>query len=976
MRPIGNSPLETTTLRLEQNKSFSFSVQLMEEGRAPIDTSDCTIRLDFNDQTIVAAYEGDGRSRLDIQASHVQHTGSYPYSVTLIAHSGYSTTIMKGSLDVLPNADQNIETYSATTPPTGVEIFLRGQQVVQIAAAPQLPPELSGARAARIDGRGHLILTLDNGSELDVGLVKGEKGDQGLPAAPVKQLYTWTKYADTPTSGMSNSPDGKVYRGQAFNKESPDESNNYADYTWERIQGPPGPPGVDGSPGIPGADGFDGTTLYTWLKYADTPTSGMSDDPEGKPYMGLAYNQVSPIESNNYEDYYWSLIEGPAGRPGDDGQMLYTWVRYATGPNGEGMSNLPDGKVYIGLAFNKDTPVESENPADYTWSLFRGTSFVSLTSFFRAVPVGAGAPARPTTMNPSADWVQTEPDFSLMMNLYRTERVVYSDDTFAWSPVSKVQGNFGSMYVAGMVQASTHVGSTAPAEPFEGQMWWVTNASNNFAGLRRYNGSTWQNYTVMADTVIAANSIEGQNLKATFSVAANKYIQAGETSSGFYTRLTPTGLRFYSQPKTSVQELLQINSPGLDDTDNGSGGVIFNLRNPADLKQSLASIDEDGNAAFQTLSVNKTFVNELTVDGDPFESYFEPFPTGAVLYGAQNVRGRSVTASANGSAFIALGEFDLQLRGGDTYQFSTSNVSIYLQPSIYCTIEAHYTTNGSKPTFDSPVLSADGGTTVRTPQNQGSTMMHALFHQMQRSPGVDERLRLLYALRVTAPAGYSGTSGNNTTFDSASNSLLVYVTNLGRRDTGGNKLGARTEIRNSTGTSSGGGDPAPPPVKKDYDKTWAFSGSSRLRSYNTSGGDYYAYYGAQAAHGSYGGKTFRGLLWFGNLKSALSGVDISRVDIYLYTNHWYYNAGGTATVAYWNHGTGSIPGSIPSSLETNGSGGQDFTTTKPGGVWVKMPTAMHALIKSGACTGAIVSGSGLAKYGYEGSFKIRVRGKV
>lgn len=59
-----------------------------------------------------------------------------------------------------------------------------------------------------------------------------------------------------------------------------------------------------------GINGNDGITLHTWIKYADSPTSGMSGDPDGKKYLGIAYNKTSSTPSNNYEDYSWSLIEG------------------------------------------------------------------------------------------------------------------------------------------------------------------------------------------------------------------------------------------------------------------------------------------------------------------------------------------------------------------------------------------------------------------------------------------------------------------------------------------------------------------------------------------------------------------------------------------------------------------------------------------------------------------------------------------
>lgn len=67
-------------------------------------------------------------------------------------------------------------------------------------------------------------------------------------------------------------------------------------------------------------------------------------------------------------------VEGP---PGDDGRSSYTWVKYADGLVGENMSNFPvreDGtaREYIGLALDKDTSEESEDPTDYTWTRYIG----------------------------------------------------------------------------------------------------------------------------------------------------------------------------------------------------------------------------------------------------------------------------------------------------------------------------------------------------------------------------------------------------------------------------------------------------------------------------------------------------------------------------------------------------------------------------------------------------------------------------
>lgn len=153
--------------------------------------------------------------------------------------------------------------------------------------------------------------------------MKGETGPQGLqgkPGADGQPRYTWLKYADTPTSGMSDLPDGKDYIGLAYNKTTPSESSNYSDYTWSKIVGEQGPQGVQGEQGVPGPAGEDGSTLYTWIKYADNASGGgMSDNPSGKKYIGLAYNKTVPTESSVASDYTWSLIQGADGKDGADG---------------------------------------------------------------------------------------------------------------------------------------------------------------------------------------------------------------------------------------------------------------------------------------------------------------------------------------------------------------------------------------------------------------------------------------------------------------------------------------------------------------------------------------------------------------------------------------------------------------------------------------------------------------------------------
>lgn len=66
------------------------------------------------------------------------------------------------------------------------------------------------------------------------------------------------------------------------------------------------------------------------------------------------------------------------GDKGEDGKSFYTWIKYADNADGGGISDNPvaaDGtlKKYIGFAYNKTSPTESNVASDYTWALFKGT---------------------------------------------------------------------------------------------------------------------------------------------------------------------------------------------------------------------------------------------------------------------------------------------------------------------------------------------------------------------------------------------------------------------------------------------------------------------------------------------------------------------------------------------------------------------------------------------------------------------------
>ena len=126
----------------------------------------------------------------------------------------------------------------------------------------------------------------------------------------------------------------------------------------------------DGEPGSPGK------SYYTWIKFADDGLgNGMSDYPDGKQYMGIAYNKGTLEESNNAGEYQWSKYRGDDGTPGingEDGKTTYFHVKYSSVPNPTSsweMTETPS--KYIGT-YVDFLIQDSTNPRDYAWTQFQG----------------------------------------------------------------------------------------------------------------------------------------------------------------------------------------------------------------------------------------------------------------------------------------------------------------------------------------------------------------------------------------------------------------------------------------------------------------------------------------------------------------------------------------------------------------------------------------------------------------------------
>lgn len=150
--------------------------------------------------------------------------------------------------------------------------------------------------------------------------------------------------------------------------------------------------GNDGSDGDPGPKGDDGTSvkiLGTKTSIANLPTTG---NVTGDGWLVDGFLHV--WTGSAWENV--GKIQGPQGEPGPEGD-----------PGAPGNPGAP------------------------------GLGIASVTPYFKRQTSGTAAPTKPTAMTPSG-WTATEPDWIAGTELYRTERVVYSNATFAYTSVTKV----------------------------------------------------------------------------------------------------------------------------------------------------------------------------------------------------------------------------------------------------------------------------------------------------------------------------------------------------------------------------------------------------------------------------------------------------------------------------------------------------------------------------------------------------------
>ena len=165
-------------------------------------------------------------------------------------------------------------------------------------------------------------------------------------------------------------------------------------------------------------------TLYTWIAYADDAQgSGISLDPEWKPYLGTAVNQTEEaVDISDPSVFAWSKVQGPKGETGETGAQGAQGEQGPPGEPGDTGAQGPQGEP------------GAQGPQGE-----KGVDVTATCRYYLLQASTLSAPSKPTQNPPSGSWSETEPSYTSgsTNTLYFVDLTVFSDGTWSYSAVSK-----------------------------------------------------------------------------------------------------------------------------------------------------------------------------------------------------------------------------------------------------------------------------------------------------------------------------------------------------------------------------------------------------------------------------------------------------------------------------------------------------------------------------------------------------------
>lgn len=447
---------------------------------------------------------------------------------------------------------------------------------------------------------------------------------------------------------------------------------------------------------------------------------------------------------------------------------------------------------------------------------------------------------------------------------------------------------------------------------------------------------------LLAAHKVQAGEIEVNTLfaDATFTGSLNTHVATfltNEDGTGHTSTVTGQGLKvIYTDPVTGeVQDRVKI---GTFDDDY--------IALTDDVNETSVSIDKTGTGAFRSLNVR----DSITLNGIDLDQRLRDMPQGMAAWGQLQINSNMSTTTEVGLFEIG---WEAMVAAGQPERMYEFNVNPFLinqtQPGIVG-LRLRYTTDGSAPTVNSPVI---GYSYWNAPGAGLSTT-----GQFTRIIGSNNGpyIRVLLCL-------YDDTNGVTSVYGPGTGQTHLYCT---VKDLGATMLSTVSATTGGGSVYTGSTVAAPTNPTVTYTKEWGYNG---VRSYLPSGAHYNyntskAYQGQSPA--GYG--NLNSMYTFPSVTSLLSGATINDVWVYLYFEHWYYNSGGTAEIRL--HNNLSVPASY-SGMTTNGINSTSWP--KGAGRWVRLPSGLYDGFKTGAYRGFGLVGDGYISYGIANNARLKIK---
>lgn len=274
-----------------------------------------------------------------------------------------------------------------------------------------------------------------------------------------------------------------------------------------------GPKGEPGSSGSSGADGVGVSNTVINYQLGSSPTTA----PTGQWSTSIPNAQAG--------DYVWTRV-------------VWTYT--------DGTSKPSYSVAKIGEKGDQGPKGSDGAKGD------RGVSLTSITPYFT---LATSTPAKPTVASPYG-WRTTEPGYSVNNNLYRSDKVVFSDNSFSWSAVTLVQSYQVAVQALESANGKNTINTSTATTPSKngttvGDIWWRVDSSNNVLAQWMWNGSSWKAQQIESEVIA---SLDVNKLTVSSSAKMNEAVIDKIWANGIAaksitaSRLTVSGGNIFPDP--------------------------------------------------------------------------------------------------------------------------------------------------------------------------------------------------------------------------------------------------------------------------------------------------------------------------------------------------------------------------------------------------------------------------------------------